>query len=124
MSKKRASPGDDTAKTQDLSPELEGLLDDLEKEHERLILADEFASMYKLEPFYQKRRQAVKKVPDFWLRALQNDTNFVMLYGSHREDLEALKYLEDINVTRHKPDPRAFTLEMVHSTRGLVAPRN
>ncbi|CAG7849243.1 SubName: Full=Related to SET protein (Protein phosphatase 2A inhibitor) {ECO:0000313/EMBL:CCA67976.1} [Serendipita indica DSM 11827] len=112
MSKKRASPGDDAAKTQDLTPELEALLDGLEKEHERLILADEFASIYKHEPFYQKRREAVRKVPDFWLRTLQNDTSFVTLYGNHREDLEALKYLEDMNVVRHKPDPRAFTLEM------------
>jgi len=87
------------------------LVDSLEKEQERFVMADEFASMYKIVPFYEKRREKLKSIPNFWTTVLQNDTMFFRVYGNHPEDLEALKYLEDIHVSRHKPDPRAYTLE-------------
>ncbi|KAG8758233.1 hypothetical protein FRC14_000480 [Serendipita sp. 396] len=112
MSKKRASPGDDEIKPPEISEAHSKLLTELEDEHSRLVIADQFASLYKLIPFYKKRNESLKTIDKFWLRALQNHGAFVSLYGNHTEDLEALKYLENMWVERFEPDPRAFRLEM------------
>lgn len=111
MSQKRSA--NDEIKPAELSSETLATLDAIEKDHHRLIVADEFQSIQRFAPFYEKRREKLKKIPQFWFGALQNDPTLLSMHGSHPEDLEALKYLEDIWVTRHQPDPRAFTLEMV-----------
>ena len=116
MSKKRALPGDDDAKAPELSAHVLALVASLEKEQERFVMADEFASMYKIVPFYEKRREKLKSIPNFWTTVLQNDRVFLSVYGNHPEDSEAMKYLEDVWILRYKPDPRAYTLELV-STR-------
>ena len=97
----------------DLSPELQAKLDALEREHELVILADQFESMYKLAAYHEKRREKLKAIPNFWSTVLLNDTMFLTLYGNLAEDLEAIKYLQDVWVAREKPDPRAYTIEMV-----------
>jgi len=43
---------------------------------------------------------------------LQNDPLTLTIYGNRAEDIEAIKYLEDVWVVREKPDPRAYTIEM------------
>lgn len=116
MSKKRALPGDDDVKAPELSAHVLALVESLEKEQERFVMADEFASMYKIIPFYEKRREKLKSIPNFWTTVLQNDAMFVTVYGNHPEDYEAMKYLEDVWVSRHRPDPRAYTLEFVSTS--------
>jgi template-activating factor I len=120
MSKKRALPGDNDVKVPELSAHVLALVDSLEKEQERFVMADEFASMYKIIPFYEKRREKLKSIPNFWTTVLQNDSMFITVYGNHPEDFEAIKYLEDVWVARHRPDPRAYTLELV-STRICIS---
>lgn len=120
MSKKRAFPGDDQAKGAELSAHTHELIESIEREQERFVLADEFESMYKMVSFYEKRRPKLKTIPNFWITTLQNDRMFVGLYGNHPEDFEALKYLEDVWVTRHRPDPRAYTLELVSIAAHIV----
>ncbi|PVG04089.1 hypothetical protein CPB86DRAFT_821535 [Serendipita vermifera] len=112
MSGKRATAGTNIVKPAEISADLLAKLEPLQTEQDRVVLKDQFESTYKLEDYYATRRSKLKEIPNFWFTVLQNDTMLVAACGNHSEDLEALKYIEDIWVTRHKPDPRAFTLEM------------
>jgi template-activating factor I len=111
MSQKRSF--NDEIKPVELSSEQLATLDDIEREQMRLTVIDEFQTHQRFAPYYEKRREKLKKIPQFWFGALQNDVLLMGMHGNHPEDLDALKYLEDVWVVRHKPDPRAFTLEMV-----------
>ncbi|KIM33577.1 hypothetical protein M408DRAFT_157192 [Serendipita vermifera MAFF 305830] len=113
MSKKPSAAREDLPKQlADLSPEHRQKLDALEQEHDVIMLADSFESIYKMVAYHEKRREQLKEIPKFWSTVLQNDNMFLTVYGNRAEDIEALKYLEDIWVAREKPDPRAFTIEM------------
>jgi hypothetical protein len=125
MSGKRAAAGDTLIKQAEISPDLLAKLDQLQAEQDRTVLHDEFESTYRMGAYYEKRRSKLKEIPNFWFTVLQNDTMLVAACGNHSEDHEALKYIEDLWVTRSKPDPRAFTIEMVgFFDRFLIAARS
>jgi template-activating factor I len=114
MSKNPSAPKVDGSKqATDLSPELTAKLDALELEHDAVMIGDQFDSMYKLATYHEKRREKLKAIPNFWPTVLQNDTVLLTIYGNHAEDIEAIKYVEDVWIVREKPDPRAYTVEMV-----------
>jgi template-activating factor I len=116
MSKNASAPqGGNSNQVTDLSPEVKAKLDALEQEHDFLMIKDRFDSIYKLATYYEKRREKLKAIPEFWPTVLQNDAVLLSVYGNHAEDLEAIKYVEDIWIAREKPDPRAYTVEMVNS---------
>jgi hypothetical protein len=112
MGTKRASPGDSRPKPP-VDAEQLAQLEALKKDNLRIHLQFAFDQLKKLAPHYEKRRSQLKRIPQFWFAALSNYSDFAIQWLTHPEDVEALKHLEDIWITRHEPDPRAFTLEMV-----------
>src|SRR5258706_7057157 len=112
MGTKRASPGDSRPKPP-VDAEQLAQLEALKKDNLRIQLQLSFDQLKKFVPHYEKRRSQLKKIPQFWFAALSNCPDFALQWLTHPEDVEALKHLEDIWITRHEPDPRAFTLEMV-----------
>lgn len=114
MGTKRASPGDSRPKPP-VDAEQLAQLEALKKDNLRIQLQFDFEQLRKLVPHYEKRRGQLKKIPQFWFAALSNNPDFALQWLTHAEDIEALKHLEDMWITRNEPDPRAFTLEMVRS---------
>ena len=112
MGTKRASPGASRPKPP-VDAEQLAQLEALKKDNLRIQLQVDFDQLRKLVPHYEKRRSQLKKIPQFWFAALSNHSGFALQWLTHPEDVEALKHLEDVWITRHEPDPRAFTLEMV-----------
>lgn len=104
----------------DLTPELREKLDALELEHDVTMIADQFESMYKMSAYHEKRREQLKAIPNFWSTVLQNDPTLGAIYGNRAEDIAALKFVEDLWISREKPDPRAYTIELVGPTPFLA----
>jgi len=111
MGTKRASPGDSRPKPP-VDAEQLAQLEALKKDNLRIELQSEYDRLRKLVSHYEKRRSQLKKIPQFWFAALSNNPEFALQWLTHPEDVEVLKHLEDVWITRHEPDPRAFTLEM------------
>jgi template-activating factor I len=64
---------------------------------------------------YAKRRPALKGLKNFWLIALRGHSH-VQYNIQHKEDVQALSYLEDIWVERDPREFRAFTIEFVRGS--------
>jgi len=111
MGTKRASPGDSRPKPSVTAEQL-AQLEALKMDNLHIQLQLEFDQLRRLVPHYEKRRSQLKKIAQFWFAALSNQSGFAIQWLTYPEDVEALKHLEDIWITRHEPDPRAFTLEM------------
>jgi template-activating factor I len=76
-----------------------------------VVRAERRAQAY-LEPFYSKRRPILKSIPKFWPQALSN-MGGIALHMQHKQDQDAILYLEDLWLERDKTEPRCFTLEFV-----------
>jgi template-activating factor I len=66
----------------------------------------------KLASVYEKRRQVIQTIPNFWPIALMNHSMFAY-HAQHNSDQSALVYLEDLWVARDLDEPRCFTIEFV-----------
>jgi len=112
-SKKRASPGADEQKNLfdvDISDEMHSKLQDIDQDILRAELANDRDALKRLTPVYEKRRALVKGIPKFWPVALMQHAPTSAL-AQHRDDQQALLYLEDLWVERDPVESRAFTLE-------------
>lgn len=63
-------------------------------------------------PKYEKRREITKSIDNFWPVALMHH-DVVLVHAQHSSDQSALSYLQDVWVTRHEEEHRAFTIEFV-----------
>ena len=72
----------------------------------------ERASIKRLIPVFEKRRELIKSIPKFWPVALMNNAA-TAVHIQHADDQKALGYLEDIWVTRSEAEHRAFVIEFV-----------
>lgn len=81
-----------------------------QKELERVELALERQTFLRLDKYYEKRRSALKAIPNFWRTAIRNHI-LLSEATSLLDDQKALSFLEDINVVRDPREHRAFTLE-------------
>jgi template-activating factor I len=141
-SKKRSSPGADTAKNGDPFADVdigdaeESILTEYQKKiqrvelilggqsfvflrsHEHVVVGlitnslAERRAQEQLTPVYQQRREALKSIPKFWPVALLKHSLFA-LEAQHDGDRLALSYLEDVWVVRDPREPKVFTLEFV-----------
>ncbi|KAH9968756.1 hypothetical protein BC827DRAFT_1257757 [Russula dissimulans] len=115
-SKKRSSPGADTAKNGDPFADVdigdaeEGILNEYQKKIQRVELILERRAQANLTPVYQERREALKKIPKFWPVALLKHSLFA-LQAQHDADRLALSHLKDVWVARDPREPKVFTLE-------------
>ncbi|KAI0308012.1 hypothetical protein B0F90DRAFT_1679425 [Multifurca ochricompacta] len=115
-SKKRSSPGADTAKSGDPFTDVdigdaeESILTEYQKKIQRVELILERRAQEQLTPVYQQRREALKNIPKFWPVALLKHSLFA-LQAQHDADRLALSYLEDVWVVRDPREPKVFTLE-------------
>jgi template-activating factor I len=75
------------------------------------VLQERQAQAY-LRPLYEKRRQVIKTIPNFWPVAMLNNTT-LECYIQHNADKTALSYLEDIWVEKDAKEHRCFTIEFV-----------
>ncbi|KAG6889373.1 hypothetical protein C0995_001438 [Termitomyces sp. Mi166 len=111
---KRASPGAEAEKNPltevELSDEDAEKLRNSQRDIARVELVLERASLKKLVPAYQKRREIVKTIPKFWPVALMNHSLFAF-HVQHSADQLALSYLEDVWVERDPAEPRCYTIE-------------
>jgi template-activating factor I len=65
-----------------------------------------------LRPMYEKRRQVIKSIHNFWPVAMMN--NGTLAYHiQHNADQTALSYLEDVWVEKDDKEHRCFTIEFV-----------
>jgi len=112
--KKRASPGgglkNSGLETMDLSDEQVKLLEDAQKERERVELFLSLHNLRHLQPTYKKQRQIFKDLPKFWPTALYHHP-VLELATEHAADRDALSYLHDVWVERNTDEPRAFRIE-------------
>ncbi|KAI0274858.1 hypothetical protein BC834DRAFT_850042 [Gloeopeniophorella convolvens] len=119
MSKKRSSPGADTAKigdpfsAVDIGEAEESILTEYQKKIQRVELILERRAQEQLTPVYQQRREALKSIPKFWPVALLKHTLFAV-QAQHESDRLALSYLEDVWVVRDVREPKVFTLEFYY----------
>jgi len=65
----------------------------------------------RMEGLYAKRREVLKKIPNFWPTAILHN-KFLELASEHAADRDALTFVEDIWVVRNEVEPRAFKIEM------------
>ena len=65
-----------------------------------------------LRPLYEKRRQVIKTISNFWPVAMMNNSTLAC-YIQHSADKTALSYLEDIWVEKDAKEHRCFTIEFV-----------
>jgi len=111
---KRASPGADEEKNPlqnvELSDEDAKKLQAVQRDLARVELFLEKQALQKLRPVYEKRREIVKAIPNFWPVALMNNGVF-SFHVQHNADQTALSYLEDLWVTKDSQEHRCFTLE-------------
>lgn len=111
---KRASPGAEVEKNAlqntELSDEDAKKLQDCQREIERAELVLERNAQKKLIPVYEKRREILRTIPNFWRVALTNNSMFAY-HLQHNADQSALGYLEDVWVARDLTEPRCYTIE-------------
>ena len=65
-----------------------------------------------MRPFYEKRREVIKTISNFWPVAMMNNSTLAC-YIQHSADKTALSYLEDIWVEKDAKEHRCFTIEFV-----------
>ena len=65
-----------------------------------------------LRPMYEKRRQVIKSIPNFWPVAMMNNSALAFQI-QHNADQTALSYLEDVWVEKNTKEHRCFTIEFV-----------
>jgi len=115
-SKKRSSPGAETAKNGDpfadvdIGKEEEAILTKYQKQIQRVELILERRAQEHLTPVYLQRREALKSIHKFWPVALLKHSMFA-LQAQHDADRVALSYLEDVWVLRDSHETKVFTLE-------------
>ncbi|KAI0029143.1 hypothetical protein K488DRAFT_89013 [Vararia minispora EC-137] len=113
---KRGSPGAESSKngdplaTVDIGEEEVKILNELQKDVQRVELILERRAQEALTPVYEKRREALKKIDKFWPVALTRNS-IIAFSAQHDADRLALSYLEDVWVVRDKREPKVFTLE-------------
>ncbi|QRV96815.1 Nucleosome assembly protein (NAP) [Ceratobasidium sp. AG-Ba] len=86
--------------------------DSFQREVDRMDLILEFFEYRKKAPLYEQRRKLIKTIPRFWYMALMNNDD-ISIELQHKEDQEALEFLEDIWVVRSPIDPRVYTIEFM-----------
>ncbi len=75
-------------------------------------LTSERQAQATLKPVYEKRRDVVKAIPNFWPVALMRHSLF-NYHAQHNADQTALSYLEDLWVEKDPNEHRCFTIEFV-----------
>lgn len=65
-----------------------------------------------MQPYFERRREIVKTIPDFWSKALLN-MHTISMYLQHEMDQDAIKYLEDVWIVRDPVEPRCCIIEFV-----------
>jgi len=86
-------------------------LDELSDYQTRVELAIERENLDRLRVVYEKRRDILKNINNFWGVAFLKH-NTLPVFIQHNADQTALSYLEDVWVERDQTDHRCFTLEM------------
>ncbi|KAF9481725.1 hypothetical protein BDN70DRAFT_876050 [Pholiota conissans] len=111
---KRSSPGAEDEKSPlaevELSDEDAKRLTEIQRDLARAELVLERQAQATLKPVYEKRRQVVKAIPNFWPVALMRH-NLFGYYAQHNADQTALSYLEDLWVEKDPNEHRCFTIE-------------
>ncbi|KJA26116.1 hypothetical protein HYPSUDRAFT_181681 [Hypholoma sublateritium FD-334 SS-4] len=111
---KRGSPGAEDEKNPlpnvELSDEDAKKLTEIQRDlaHAELVL--ERQAQATLKPVYEKRRDVVKAIPNFWPVALMRHSLF-NYHAQHNADQTALSYLEDLWVEKDPSEHRCFTIE-------------
>jgi len=124
-SKKRSSPGAETAKNGDpfadvdIGKEEEAILTKYQKQIQRVELILERRAQEHLTPVYLQRREALKSIHKFWPVALLKHSMFA-LQAQHDADRVALSYLEDVWVLRDSHEPKVFTLEFLFQRESIL----
>ncbi|KAF9015024.1 hypothetical protein BDQ17DRAFT_1229485 [Cyathus striatus] len=111
---KRASPGAEDEKNPlqsvELSDEDAKKLQVVQRDLARTELVLERNAQAYLRPVYEKRRETLKSIPNFWPVALMNHSLF-NFFIQHNADKTALSYLEDVWVEKDPKEHRCFTIE-------------
>ncbi|KZT44487.1 hypothetical protein SISSUDRAFT_995916 [Sistotremastrum suecicum HHB10207 ss-3] len=114
MSGKKRAAGDEEAKPLatevDLTDEQVQVLEGVEKMLNKAQTVLALRAYKFMVPKFAQRREALKKIPGFWSRALLRH-GLVALHTQHTADQDALSYLEDIWVERDQTELRAFKIE-------------
>jgi template-activating factor I len=77
-----------------------------------LTIGPVLTELKRMEGLYTKRREVVKKIPNFWPTAFFHN-KFLEIATEQNADKDALTFLEDIWLVRNEVEPRAFKLELV-----------
>ncbi|THH30335.1 hypothetical protein EUX98_g3845 [Antrodiella citrinella] len=85
-------------------------LAEFKKDVDRTDLLLEFDEYKKMAPVYERRKALTKTIPKFWPVALLRHPS-VKLEFEKREDVDAIQYLEHVDIKRDPKEPRAYTLE-------------
>jgi len=111
---KRASPGAEDEKSPlqnvELSDEDAKKLQEIQRDLARAELVLERQAQAYLRPMYEKRRQVIKSIPNFWPVAMMNNSALAFQI-QHNADQTALSYLEDVWVEKNAKEHRCFTIE-------------
>jgi len=114
MGTKRASPGAEDEKSPlqnvELSDEDAKKLQEIQRDLARAELVLERQAQAYLRPLYEKRRQVIKSIPNFWPVAMMNNSTLAY-HIQHNADQTALSYLEDVWVEKDVKEHRCFTIE-------------
>jgi len=113
MAFKRASPGAEDEKSPLQVAELNEnakKLEEIQRDLARAELVLERQAQAYLRPLYEKRREVIKTISNFWPVAMMNNSALAF-YIQHSADKTALSYLEDIWVEKDAKEHRCFTIE-------------
>ena len=72
----------------------------------------EYAEYQRMAPVYEKRKALTRTIPKFWPVALLRHPS-IKLEFEKREDMDAIQYLESVDVKRNPRELRSYTIQFV-----------